>query len=151
MPKHQAGLGRQAEAGMQHRPGSAHPQASNPVRPAGRPGPTGIAARQHLPVLSSSTCGAPYFEVAVIHHTDCGSALLADEKLRRGFAERSGYDPLALAELPVLDPAETVRTDVERLLHAPQVSPRITVSGHVYDLITGLVTTVAQPTSPARR
>jgi carbonic anhydrase len=92
----------------------------------------------------------PYFEVAVIHHTDCGSALLADEELRHGFAERSGYDPLALAELPVLDPAQTVRTDVERLLHAPQISPHITVSGHVYDLTSGLVTTIAQPTSPAR-
>ena len=43
----------------------------------------------------------PYFEAAVIHHTDCGSGLLADDDLRHGFAERSGYDESALAELPV--------------------------------------------------
>ena len=52
--------------------------------------------------------------------------------------------------MPVLDPAQAVRTDVERLLCAPQISPRITVSGHVYDLETGLVTTIVEPTSPKR-
>jgi hypothetical protein len=31
---------------------------------------------------------------------------------------------------------------------APQVSPRITVSGHVYDVETGLVATVVGPVSP---
>ena len=76
----------------------------------------------------------PYFEAAVIHHTDCGSGLLADDALRRGFARRGGYDEAQLAALPVLDPASTVRADVERLLAAPQVSDRITVSGHVYDV-----------------
>jgi len=87
----------------------------------------------------------PYFEVTVIHHTDCGSSLLADETFRHRFAERAGYDEQELAELPVVDPAETVRTDVERLLSAPQLSPRITVSGHVYDVETGLVTTIVGP------
>jgi carbonic anhydrase len=90
----------------------------------------------------------PYFEVAIIHHTDCGSGLLADESLRQGFAERTGYDEDALAELPVLDPAATVRADVERLLSDPRISPRITVSGHVYDLDAGLSTTIVSPTSP---
>ena len=79
----------------------------------------------------------PYFEATIIHHTDCGSALLADDEFRHGFAGRSGYDEQALAELPVLDPAP-VRADVERVLASPQVSSRITVSGHVYDVATGL-------------
>jgi carbonic anhydrase len=90
----------------------------------------------------------PYFEAAIIHHTDCGSRLLEDEQLRHGFAQRSGYDEQMLAELPATDPPVTVRADVERLLAAPQISPRITVSGHVYDVETGLVTTVVPPTSP---
>ena len=34
----------------------------------------------------------PYFEAAIIHHTDCGSGLLADEELRHGFSKRTGYD-----------------------------------------------------------
>ena len=84
----------------------------------------------------------PWFEVAVIHHTDCGSTLLADDELRRGYAERIGVDERTLAETPVLDPARTVRTDVARVLWAPEIPSNVQVSGHVYDLGTGLVTTI---------
>jgi carbonic anhydrase len=90
----------------------------------------------------------PYFEAAIIHHTDCGSGLLADEELRHGFAQRTGYDEATLADLPVLDPPATVRTDVERVLLDPRISPRITVSGHVYDVHTGLINTIVEPVSP---
>ena len=34
----------------------------------------------------------PYFEVAIVHHTDCGSTLLANDELRHGFAQRIGTD-----------------------------------------------------------
>jgi carbonic anhydrase len=87
----------------------------------------------------------PYFEAAVIHHTDCGSRLLEDPDLRQGFAQRSGYDERQLAALPATVPAETVRGDVAKILAAPRVSTRITVSGHVYDTATGLLETVAEP------
>jgi carbonic anhydrase len=90
----------------------------------------------------------PYFEVAIIHHNQCGSRLLEDEQLRHGFAQRSGYDEQLLAALPATDPAQTVRSDVELLLAAPQISPRTTVSGHVYDVDTGLITTVVGSRSP---
>jgi carbonic anhydrase len=90
----------------------------------------------------------PYFEVAIIHHTDCGSRLLEDEQMRHGFAERGGYDEPMLAAVPVTDPAQTVRADVQRLLAAPQISAHTRVSGHVYDVDTGLlVTTVVDSTS----
>jgi carbonic anhydrase len=89
----------------------------------------------------------PYFEVAVIHHTDCGSALLADDELRHGFALRVGADERTLADTPVLDPARTVRTDVERLLWAEDIPPGVHVSGHVYDIATGLVTTIVDAKS----
>jgi carbonic anhydrase len=84
----------------------------------------------------------PYFEVAIIHHTDCGSTLLADDDLRHGFAERIGTDERTLADTPVLDPARTVTTDVNRVLWAEEVPQNVHVSGHVYDVSTGLVTTV---------
>jgi carbonic anhydrase len=89
----------------------------------------------------------PYFEAAIVHHTDCGSGLLADEELCHGFSERTGYDEQMLADLPVLDPPATVRGDVERLVSDPRISPRITVSGHVYDVHTGLLTTIVEPVS----
>ena len=90
----------------------------------------------------------PYFEAAVIHHTDCGSRLLEDPELRHGFAQRSGYDQRGLAALPATVPAETVRADVAKIAAAPQISSRITVSGHVLNTASGVLTTVAEPVHP---
>ena len=84
----------------------------------------------------------PLFEVAVIHHTQCGAAALADDAFRHRYAERIGADESTLRERAVLDPAETVERDVERLRSAPALPARITVSGHVYDVVTGLVQTI---------
>ncbi len=86
----------------------------------------------------------PYFEVAIVHHTDCGSTLLADDDLRHGFAERIGTDERALDDTPVLDPARTVQTDVNRVLWAKEIPQNVRVSGHVYDISTGLVTTIVE-------
>lgn len=84
----------------------------------------------------------PLFEVAVIHHTQCGSGALADDAFRHRYAERIGAEETTLRDHAVLDPAATVTTDVERIRSAPAISTRITVSGHVYDVETGLVQTV---------
>jgi carbonic anhydrase len=89
----------------------------------------------------------PLFEVAVIHHNQCGTGALADDTFRRRYAERIGADEETLREHAVLDPAVTVARDVERLRTAPQLSPRIGISGHVYDVVTGLVETLL-PASP---
>jgi carbonic anhydrase len=90
----------------------------------------------------------PYFEAAIIHHTDCGSRLLERPELRHGFAQRTGYDEEMLARFPATVPAETVRADVRKILAAPQISSRITVSGLVYDTATGLLEMVAEPARP---
>ncbi len=84
----------------------------------------------------------PLFEAAVIHHTQCGTGALADDGFRRRYAERIGAEESTLRERAVLDPEATVTTDVERLRAAPAISPRVRVSGHVYDVVTGLVETV---------
>jgi carbonic anhydrase len=84
----------------------------------------------------------PLFEVAVIHHTQCGSGALADATFRRRYADRIGADETILREHAILDPTETVSRDVERLRSAPAIPERVTVSGHVYDVVTGLVETV---------
>jgi carbonic anhydrase len=93
--------------------------------------------------LAESVLGdGPLFEVAVIHHTQCGSGALADDDFRVSYARRIDVNEEGLLERAVLDPAETVRRDVERLATAPAVSPRVRVSGHVYDTTTGLVQTI---------
>jgi len=93
-------------------------------------------------LVDAKAAEGPYFEVAIIHHTDCGSTLLADDELRHGFAQRIGTDERTLADTPVLDPARTVQTDVERVLWAEEIPQNVHVSGHVYDVHTGLVTAV---------
>jgi carbonic anhydrase len=84
----------------------------------------------------------PLFEVAVIHHNQCGAGALDDDAFRRRYAERIGADEAALREHAVLDPAATVRHDVELLRAADAIPDRVGVSGHVYDVLTGLVTTI---------
>lgn len=84
----------------------------------------------------------PLFEVAVIHHTQCGSGALADDTFRHSYAERIGVEESALREHAVLDPAATVTSDVERLRSAAAIPARVSVSGHVYDVTTGLVETI---------
>jgi carbonic anhydrase len=93
-------------------------------------------------LAESALPDGPLFEAAVIHHTQCGAGALADDSFRRRYAERIGAEESTLRQHAVLDPAATVRGDVERLRSAPAISSRIGVSGHVYDVVTGLVETI---------
>jgi carbonic anhydrase len=96
----------------------------------------------------NKTPDADWFEVAIIHHTDCGSGLFADAELRRTYAERGGYDEETAAAMAVLDPSATVRADVELLRKAPELAGSIEkfkIGGYAYDLKAGLLTTVVDP------
>ena len=90
----------------------------------------------------------PLFEVAVIHHTQCGTGLLADPGYRHQAAEATGQSEAGLEASAVADPYVTVKTDVERLLASPSLSPKVSVSGHVYDIATGRVTTTVDARYP---
>lgn len=87
------------------------------------------------------TPDADWFQIMVVHHTDCGAALMADDSLRAGFVAR-GFDDGELERTAVTDPARTVADDVQRIVDYPDASGRIAVSGGVYDVQTGLVTQV---------
>ena len=88
-------------------------------------------------------------EVAVIHHTQCGTGLLADPGFRHQAAASTGLPEAALEASAVVDPHITVKTDVERLIAA--LPPTVSVSGHVYDVATGRVTTTLEPRRPRWR
>jgi carbonic anhydrase len=94
------------------------------------------------------TPDADWFDVVIIHHTDCGSGFFADEDMRRGFARRGFDDEKALADLAVIDPAATVKEDVATLLKYTNLSSAVRIAGLTYDLDSGLISEVA---SPARR
>jgi carbonic anhydrase len=84
----------------------------------------------------------PLFEVAVIHHNQCGTATLAADGFRSRYAERIAVEESTLHARAVLEPELTVAADVALLRDAPAVPARVRVSGHVYDVLTGLVQTV---------
>jgi carbonic anhydrase len=83
-------------------------------------------------------------EVAVIHHTQCGTGFLAESNFRREASQATGVDEAALEASAVTDPNTTVEADVELLLSSPLLPPGMGVSGHVYDVETGRVTTVVE-------
>src|ERR1700733_3271570 len=78
---------------------------------------------------------------------DCGTHFLADTDFRRGFADLIGRDDAALAAQAVVHPEQTVTRDVELLRSSSVLPATITVSGHVYDVDTGLITTIV-PAAP---
>jgi carbonic anhydrase len=92
--------------------------------------------------------GVGPLEVAIVHHTQCGTGFLADDGFRTSFAERTGLNEADLAAQAVIDPVATVRADVEKLLASPLATSAITVSGHMLELETGSVSTVVPATAP---
>jgi carbonic anhydrase len=88
------------------------------------------------------------FEVAVIHHTQCGTGFLTDPAFRHQAAEATGLSEAVLEASAVADPHISVKADVERLLTSPLLSPKVSVSGHVYDIATGRVTTTVDARYP---
>lgn len=88
------------------------------------------------------------FEVAVIHHTQCGTGFLADAGFRHQAAEATGLTEDALEASAVTDPVRTVDEDVTRLLTSPSLPRKVSVSGHVYDIATGLLTTIVDTRYP---
>ncbi len=105
----------------------------------------------YLAFLAERLFGAPdeLFEAAVMHHTQCGTGFLADPAFRREAAQATGLSEAALRASEVADPHVTVSADVERLLASPLLSPKVSVSGHVYDVDTGRVTTVLDARYPS--
>ena len=88
------------------------------------------------------------FEVAIIHHTQCGTGFLADPSFRRRAADATGLAEATLEASVVDDPHTTVKVDVERLLTSPLLSPKVSVSGHVYDIASGRLTTTVDARYP---
>ena len=119
----------------------------------GRVTPAVIDDLAYLAFLAEQLAGGPgardtLFEVAVMHHTQCGTGFLADPGFRHQAAEATGLPEAALEASAVADPDTTVKADVERLLTSPLLSPKISVSGHVYDIATGRLTTTVDARYP---
>jgi len=89
--------------------------------------------------------------LVLLHHTDCGIIgchHLAPDVLARHL----GVETAALDGLAIDDPYKSVAHDIDELKANEQLPDELVVSGLVYDVSTGRLTTVAQPTRlrPAR-
>ena len=89
--------------------------------------------------------GAAQPELVVMHHTDCGMGRLASAPIQQQVAERLGLSDQEVAAMAVVDPAATVRSDIERLRNNPGAPDTLVVSGLVYDVSTGKVDEVVPP------
>jgi carbonic anhydrase len=87
-------------------------------------------------LFGSQLAADALLEIAVVHHTQCGTGFLADPGFRHQAAEATGLSESELGAAAVADP------------HA--ISPKVSVSGHVYDLATGRVTTELDARYPSR-
>jgi carbonic anhydrase len=74
--------------------------------------------------------------------------LLTDPAFRRNASEATGIDEATLEASAVGDPYATVSVDVARLLASRMLPPGMGVSGHVYDVDTGRITTVVDTRYP---
>ena len=76
-------------------------------------------------------------EFLVIHHTDCGMHKITNEKMHEELLHDLGADVSHVDFLPISDPDETVRADVDAIRNSPMVRDDILIHGFVYDVETG--------------
>jgi carbonic anhydrase len=77
-------------------------------------------------------------EVTLIHHTDCGMALITDDGFRAELQEATGMAPSFAIE-SFTDVEENVRQSIARVRHSPFLLHRDRVRGFVYDVDTGVL------------
>src|SRR5262249_3048747 len=109
-----------------------------------------IASPGFLPaqLFTRQAAGSPGSACAAVLPSQCRTGSLAVPGFRHQAAEATGPSEAALEASAVADPQVTVKADVERLLTSPLLSPKVSVSGHVYDIATGRVTTVLDARYP---
>ncbi len=81
----------------------------------------------------------PSMELAIIHHTDCGMARFANPDVAARVTERFGSE-YVVETYAFSDPRESLAADVARLRASSLVPRDLRVSGHLYDVTTGLLT-----------
>ena len=82
--------------------------------------------------------------LVLLHHTDCG-ILGCYHHAPALLAQHMGVETGALDELDVTDPRKSVARDIAALRANDQLPEAVTVSGLVYDVVTGRVEVVVPP------
>ncbi len=113
----------------------------------GRITPATIQMLAMLAAVAAAEGASGDWELILLQHTDCGMTRLT------GFpdllAEYFGIETAAVADKCVPNPEAAVRADVATLAENAAFPSTLTISGLVYDVATGDITTVV-PTRPLR-
>ncbi len=89
--------------------------------------------------------GGAAFEVAVVHHTDCGASRFANPQVRQKIGQAAGTGEAAIERLAITDPKISVAEDLDRLRTAPTLPDELVVAGYVYDVTDGHVREIVAP------
>lgn len=83
-------------------------------------------------------------EIVVIHHTDCGMVTFTNEQLAAKIKTDLGVEvEVGHDFLPFSDLRQSVLDDLRTLRESPLIPKDVTISGAIYDVHTGVVTTVS--------
>ena len=87
------------------------------------------------------------FGLAIMHHTDCGFERLMNPDLAGLLSQSLAVEKSIIDDLAIADHAADIQADIQRLQRSTVVPKELVVSGHIYDVQTGLVQEVVAPTS----
>jgi carbonic anhydrase len=76
-------------------------------------------------------------EIAVIHHTECGSLTFSNRDLHARVKQDLGADATDIDFLPFSDLEDSVREDVSFLVSSPLIPANVIIRGFIYDVHTG--------------
>ena len=91
--------------------------------------------------------GGAALEVAIVHHTDCGTGRFADPQFRQRLGQAAGTGEAVIERLAITDPLASVAEDLDRLRAAPTLPDDLIVAGYVYDVTDGHVRETFAPAS----
>lgn len=83
--------------------------------------------------------------LAIVQHTDCGYERLANPELQAALSHKLGIAQTEISAMACSDHNESIHTDIERLRQSTLVPNALVVSGHIYDVATGVVQEVVAP------
>ncbi len=95
----------------------------------------------------AGVAGGTGFEMAVVHHTDCGASRFANPQVRQKMGQVAGTGEAAIERLAITDPRISVAQDLDRLRAAPTLPDELVVGGYVYDVSDGHVREAFAPAS----
>ncbi len=104
---------------------------------------------EHIAIVQAlvELAGGAALEVAIVHHTDCGTSRFANPQVRQRLGQAAGTGEAVIERLASTDPQTSVAEDLDRLRAAPTLPDELVVAGYVYDVTNGQVREIFAPFS----